>query len=173
MIVVRHAVLADADEIGDAHAEAWRVAYADLFEPDVLDRAVDDRRKRWPTVMEADWFAYTTLLVAERDGRVQGFAHFGPCVEDPDVGEIYGFYLHPDAWGSGAAAELMREALTTFSSTGCRRVRLWTHPGATRARAFYAKSGFRETGRAQQGDDLLEGTSAPEIEYARSIPNAM
>jgi hypothetical protein len=47
MPVVRDALPTDAGSIGEAHAEAWRVAYEELFPADQLAAAVDVRRRIW------------------------------------------------------------------------------------------------------------------------------
>ena len=44
-VVVRQATLADAEQIGEAHASAWEVAYVELFDPDVILQAAADRRR--------------------------------------------------------------------------------------------------------------------------------
>ena len=46
------------------------------------------------------------MLVAEVGGEVVGFIHFGPSTENEEVGEVYGLYVHPSSWGTGAAQAL-------------------------------------------------------------------
>jgi hypothetical protein len=92
VIVARRATVADAEEIGDAHASAWEVAYVDLFEPGVLRRAAAVRRTRWSQKLANSDFDFAGLLVAEQCGHVVGFSQFGQAREEPGRGEIYGFY---------------------------------------------------------------------------------
>jgi hypothetical protein len=45
---------------------------------------------------------------------------------------------------------------------------LWTHAGAGRARSFYRKSGWSETG-AQHQESLWDGVSYPAVQYGRTL----
>jgi RimJ/RimL family protein N-acetyltransferase len=166
VIVVRRATVVDAEEIGEAHASAWEVAYVDLFDPDDLRQAAADRRRMWHHILADSGFDFTGFLVAEQGGRVVGYSHFGRSGEEADRGEIFGFYLHPAAWGKGAAAHLMTSSLIEMSLNSLEPIVVWTHPGATRAHAFYAKSGFRATGRSRTAV-LGSGIDAPEVEFLR------
>lgn len=165
-IVVRRATVADAEQIGEAHASAWEVAYVDLFEPDVLEQAVADRRRMWHHILADSTFDFASFVVAEQGGRVVGYSHFGRNEEVANRGEIFGFYLHPAAWGRGAATQLMTASLRHLSRMGQETIVVWTHPGAARAHAFYAKSGFRATGRSRTAM-LGSGIDAPEVEFLR------
>lgn len=77
-VVIRNARRSDAGAIGATHAEAWRVAYPDIFGPDDLDRLVEHRRtERWPATFDDPTFddptfATTTLFVAVRAGDQTG-----------------------------------------------------------------------------------------------------
>ena len=166
VIVVRRATVADAEEIGEAHASAWEVAYVDLFEPEVLRRAAATRRTMWGQMLASSDFDFAGLLVAEQSGHVVGFSQFGRAREEPGRGEIFGFYLHPAAWGQGAATELMTASLRGLGGLGFDPVVVWTHPGAMRAQAFYVKCGFRATGRSRT-ETLGSGIDAPEVEFVR------
>ena len=165
-IVVRHATTADGAEIGEAHASSWEVAYVDLFEPDVLREAAAMRRSMWSHWLASSDFDFASLLVAVQGGRVVGFSQFGRAREEAARGEIYGFYLHPDAWGKGAASRLMTDSLRELGARGLDAVVVWTHPGAERAQAFYVKSGFSATGRSRI-ETLGPGIEAPEVEFER------
>jgi RimJ/RimL family protein N-acetyltransferase len=166
VIVVRQASVADGEEIGEAHASAWEVAYVDLFEPDVLRQAAALRRKMWSQRLASSDFDFASLLVADQGGRVVGFCEFGKDREDTGRGEIFGFYLHPAAWGRGAATQLMAASLRGLANLGLDPVVVWTHPGAGRAQSFYVKSGFRATGRSRV-ETLGSGIDAPELEFVR------
>jgi len=165
-IVVRRATVGDGVEIGDAHASAWEVAYVDLFDSDVLRRAAEIRRTMWSRRLASRDFDLSGLLVADQGGRVVGFSEFGRDREQTGRGEIFGFYLHPSAWGQGAATQLMTASLQELARLGLDPVVVWTHPGAGRAQAFYIKSGFKGTGRSRL-ETLGSGIDAPEVEFVR------
>jgi GNAT superfamily N-acetyltransferase len=164
--IVRVAVPNDADGIGEAHAEAWRVAYAGLFPADQLEVAVEVRRRMWVGLV-GDPALGGTLLVAEKEGVVIGFIHFGATSEDHRTAEVYGFYVHPSAWGTGTAQALMGRALASVSEVIHRAI-LWTHQDAQRARSFYAKSGWTATGD-QRRVTTWDGLDYSAVEYARVL----
>ncbi len=171
-IEIREAVQADAEAIGFAHGEAWRVGYVDLFPPEVLAIAVQDRYERWPKDFSDGLNPLFTLLVPVLDGRVVGFSTLRMDPNDASLGEVLGFYLHPDAWGTGCAEALMSESIDRLKMNGAASIHLWTHPGAARAHAFYAKAGFAPTGRSMESPMLAGQPPVPEIEFSLPLsPN--
>jgi len=174
-MIVRPATANDIRGITRVHKEGWRAGYADLFPPEVLARAIEKHCTRWPRVFASDDFAETTMLVAEQDGSILGFAHLGPGEHDagrfedsePGRAELYSFYVDPSYWGSGIAGELLKSVLAELQTQGHREVFLSTYAGVSRARAFYTKSGFHETGRTSVYD--FEDVPVPEVEYSRTI----
>jgi RimJ/RimL family protein N-acetyltransferase len=167
LTLVREAHPDDAAAIGDVHAEAWRVAYRDLFESTFLSRQVESRREQWAELMSESRFQ-GTVLVAERGHRIVAFAHFGPSDEGDRYGEIFACYARPTAWGSGVSSTLLQHVQETLADARHRDVRAWTLSGANRARHFYRKVGFRESGRRREWD-YGDGRPVGEREYVRSI----
>lgn len=93
------------------------------------------------------------LVVAVADERVVGFAHTGISEEvgddqDPGCGELFGFYAHPDVWGTDVAEMMMDSALSSLRDLGISRAVVWALADAHRARAFYEKSGWSLTGNS-------------------------
>ena len=166
-VLVREATAEDAAAVGEVHAEAWHQAYRDLFEPEWLTRFVAERRVRWSTRMATPEFATDTLLVAERGDSVVAFAWFGPYPDKPADAELRACYAHPSVWGTGVSRALMDGVWDAVADY--RRVRLWTLAGANRARRFYAKEGFAETGLFREHDF---GDTRPvlQLEYAATPP---
>jgi GNAT superfamily N-acetyltransferase len=167
VVIVRQARVDDGGAVGEAHAEAWRIGFADLFEPGFLGEAVRDRRERWVSWLAGGLPGGTQVLVAEVDRQVVGFVHIGRRDADADVGEVFALYVHPDHWGTGAARSLLDEAVQRLRADGLVRVVLWTHVGAARARRFYEDQGWSATGRTARSD-LGAGRPSPLVEYARS-----
>jgi RimJ/RimL family protein N-acetyltransferase len=163
LTLVREAHPEDSDAIGDVHVEAWRVAYSDLFESDFLLQRLQTVREQWTG---QDFTG--NVLVAERGHRIVAFAHFGAAAEDDSKGEIFDCYARPTAWGSGVANTLLSHALEALADSRHRDVRAWTLSGANRARHFYRKAGFRESGRYRERD-YGDGRPVMELEYVRSI----
>jgi GNAT superfamily N-acetyltransferase len=180
MIEVRPAERGDADALCDAHVEGWRVAYRGLFPDAYLDADEFDatRRKNWHI---GSWIGHAeqALLAGLLDGRVLGWAHSGPeRVDDGQPltgrGEVYGFYMHPDAWGSGLAIELMRSSEDELRARGYTEAVLWVLRDNSRARAFYAKAGWSWSG----SETLWAGPEMPgvpkpnpiaEVQYVRDL----
>ena len=72
----------------------------------------------WSQRLASSDFDFASLLVADKGGRVVGFCEFGKDREDTGRGEIFGFYLHPAAWGQGAATQLMAASLRGLANLG-------------------------------------------------------
>jgi GNAT superfamily N-acetyltransferase len=186
MIEVREGTTEDADECAAAHIEGWRTGYRNLLPDAFLDAPefATQRIERWRAWTWADGLEGAALFVAERHGRVVGFVTCGPERVDPVCdqlgrtdavavtngrGEVYAFYLHPDAWGSGAAAALMARCRQYLADNGFAHAVLWVLRDNPRARRFYERSGWSATGR----ETMFEGpqTAAklteplPEVEY--------
>lgn len=150
-VLVREARVGDGEAIAHAHVEAWRVAYRGIVADAVLDDPVfaEGRRRGWIRRLEqgppADGDVRNKILVPTIDDAVIGFGHVGreasPAQGSPDAGEVYGFYLHPDHWGTGAADTLMAACLDELRSRFDRAV-LWTSYDNPRSRRFYERSGW-------------------------------
>lgn len=162
---VRRAERRDAAAIGEAHAEAWRVGYANLFSASSLEALVAERRTRW-TGLLAEGHLDGDLIVAEdADGVVVGFIHVGPAHDEEYHGGVYGLYVQPGAWGSGVAAALLTEGTSCLLDRRHRLLHLWAHRDAERARRFYEKHGWTLTGRTMD-HDLGDLAPSPLVEYA-------
>ena len=190
MIEIRAAVPADADAIAAAHIDGWRVGYRHLLPDDYLDAPsfAQQRIDRWRMWTWAQGLRQSQVYVPVLDGQVVGFGHCGaervePACDqsstaDPaevsfERGEVYGFYLHPTAWGSGAATGLIERCHRHLVDAGYRSAVLWVLRDNPRARGFYEKVGWRATGRELvfTGPVTVQMPSfeLPEVEYARSF----
>ena len=89
-----------------------------------------------------DWNAYFGQL----DGEVVGMASGGWSDAAPGTHWLYGMYVAPRARGTGVATALVEEVSHWARSLGAGSLYLHVTETVTRARAFYAKMGFRETG---------------------------
>jgi ribosomal protein S18 acetylase RimI-like enzyme len=175
VIDVREARHADAHAIAEAHIEGWRVGYRHLLPDEFLDSDdfADVRQRGWQAWTWADWAPGSVLFVGALDGDVVGFGHAGPRREEPDVGEVFGFYLHPRAWGSGVADVLMARCVDHLVAEGFPRAVLWVLRDNPRARGFYERTGWQPTGRDEWFTGVY-GRTLPEplaeVEYGRPLP---
>lgn len=148
------------------------MGYRGLFPDEYLDAPefATARLERWRAWTWGE-FAGSELLVADNGGGVVGFAHIGPerNAGIEGRGEVYGFYVHPRAWGTGAATALMDVAQTELAEQGFEAAVLWVLRDNPRARGFYAKAGWRPTGREMMWEGPQTAPAPPEpvaeVEY--------
>jgi GNAT superfamily N-acetyltransferase len=112
---------------------------------------------------------YVTLL-AHAGGALAGFAQVRrkrapPCVQGPAPVELHRIYVDRPWQGRGVAAPLLAAVDDVVREFGGRTVWLSVWERNPRGRAFYVKSGFRQTGTAdfwvgpdRQTDHILERT---------------
>ena len=144
-MLIRAAVVNDAEALTDLHLDVWEEAYAGLM-PDPIfagrraERAA--RIDRWRTNIGAGPIA---TLVAEDDvpGRLLGFASAGPARDsDPALPplELSALYVRAESYGTGLGHRLLEKAI------GSSAAYLWVLEGNQRATAFYERQGFRFDG---------------------------
>ncbi len=112
-----------------------------FFNPEEVEVAlelVDDRL----TNGEASHYRF---LVGELDGRVAGYACWGPIPGTLASADLYWIVVHPDFQGQGAGAALLRAAEDWMATTGRTRVYVETstRPQYLPTRAFYAACGYQ------------------------------
>ncbi|WP_158550762.1 GNAT family N-acetyltransferase [Geodermatophilus sp. TF02-6] len=150
---IRPAVPDDAAAVAAVHARAGRAAWSS-FLGDVLAR---------PEV--ALWRARVAepgLLVAERAGRVVGFAR-----ADEVTGEVAHLYVDPEAQGRGTGRLLLDRVLDRLRAAGHRRARLRTEERNTGPRRFYEAAGWWATGEVLERE--WRGRRLREVWYERDL----
>ena len=166
-ITIRRATVADAVALAEIGARTFHDTFA-------VDNQPDDMAEHLATTFgvaqqsaELASADYVTLL-ADVDGTLAAFAqvrrHDPPdCVEGRSPVELHRFYVDRPWHGQGVAARLMAATVEAIRALGGRTVWLsvWEHN--PRARAFYAKCGFLQSGTAdfwvgpdRQTDHILE-----------------
>jgi GNAT superfamily N-acetyltransferase len=63
-------------------------------------------------------------------------------------------FVREPYWGSGVAHELHAHIVDGMAQRGFEGARLWTPAGQARARAFYARHGWRPTGASDPSNEL-------------------
>jgi L-amino acid N-acyltransferase YncA len=109
-----------------------------------------------------DWFEKRrdryTVLVAEENGRVVGWASINPysnrCAYD-GVGDL-SVYIHRDSRGKGVGTQLLRELEHAGKTNGFYKFVLFTFPFNQQGQGLYRKSGYREVG-VFQNQGILDG----------------
>jgi ribosomal protein S18 acetylase RimI-like enzyme len=175
VIEVREATIDDADAIATVHIDGWRVGYRGIVPDSYLDAEefATSRRDRWRAWTWSS-LADSRLFVVTIHDRLVGFGHAGPERLDPSEdlttvparGEVYGFYLHPTAWGSGGAGALMSRCEEYLRDEGYGSAVLWVLRDNPRARAFYEKAGWTFSGEESDFAPWDSPDSAlPEVQY--------
>ncbi len=80
---------------------------------------------------------------------------FKPSSMSSDSAHLSTLFVLPDSHGSGAAQDLHDHLLSALAAEGFRTVRLWVPQDANRARRFYARNGWDETGMQTHFAGLL------------------
>jgi len=105
------------------------------------DGTVSFPTRRWKTM--ASEYVY---FLAERDGDVLGMVSGGFNDQYPGTHWLYGMYVTPAARGSDVASRLVNAVITWAIGDGASELYLHVTMSVERARAFYKKMGFVETG---------------------------
>ena len=84
------------------------------------------------------------------------------------VSRITHLFVRRDHWGTGLADTLHDMMLDSMRERGYTSSVLWTPVGAARARAFYKRKGWRETGELEPESDL----GLELLEYRLELPPA-
>jgi GNAT superfamily N-acetyltransferase len=95
-------------------------------------------------------------VVALDEGRLVGFAAYEPAREEtpdegfsgpriPGLAHVWAVFAAESHWGRGVAAGLQGDLIDHIRTAGFREARLYVAAGQARARAFYAREGWRET----------------------------
>ena len=161
-VTVRDAVSADIPRIREVAAASWQNAYAGIFTPEFIDDFVSRayaaealERSLAHAAEEED----VHFLVAERDGAIVGYLHFGSGEHGP---ELYRLYADPAHYGTGVGEALLAELDARLAGRVPSYV-LYVHERNDRGRRFYERHGFVEAGR--------RGGSECEPMLRRSLPS--
>jgi diamine N-acetyltransferase len=167
VLAIRRATVADAADVAALGARTFHDTFA-------ADNRPEDMAAHLATTFGVPQqtaelaSADSVTLLAYVGPTLAGFAQVRrgeppPCVEGAVPVELLRFYVDRPWQGQGVAARLMAASVDAIRELGGRSVWLsvWEHN--PRARTFYAKCGFRQTGTAdfivgsdRQTDHILE-----------------
>lgn len=160
---IRPASPADAASIAVVHVASWRESYAGLLPEDMLlALSVADRTERWTRILDQPSNAEgTAVFVAERNGRVIGFAS-GGAQRDSALhaqgltGEITAIYVLQRVQGLGLGRRLMKAVAKALSDRGHQSASLWVLRDNKPARGFYERlGGAVVAAKGDRRDDVL------------------
>jgi GNAT superfamily N-acetyltransferase len=133
--VIRRAGDADAVVLMEMERQASSTALAHIFGPD-LPFPADDVLARWTLVLANP---ENSTLVDEDDDGPCGYATYGG-------GWLHHFGIVPRWWGTGRADLLHTAVLDGLAAQGTRTAYLWVLVENRRARGFYVRRGWADTG---------------------------
>lgn len=164
--MVRPATPADAEGIARVHVRTWQGAYAHVFPAKKLASiSIERRAEFWRTALADS----TTVLVAEVDGEVAGFAAVGSSndADGDGVGELLAIYVEPAHWDAGIGRGLGVAADESLRALGFHEATLWVLEDNPRARRFYEAGGWRLDGATRTGTHL--GVETREVRYRKAL----
>jgi ribosomal protein S18 acetylase RimI-like enzyme len=162
---VRPGTVDDAQAIETIRIRGWQHAYRHVFSPERLDAMPVDW-SRWAERISDPPDRWTILVAGD---PVVGFAATGPTRDDDgsdSVGELYGIYVDPDAWGTGAGRALITGAEDALARDFSEST-LWVLEDNPRARRFYELAGWAWDGTRKR--DTFLDVEVVEVRYRRGL----
>jgi GNAT superfamily N-acetyltransferase len=167
---VRPAADADARPIAELHVRGWQWAYRGILPDSYLaGLSVDAREQMWLRRL-ADPDPRAGILVWDEDGRVRGFAVYGPArdeLDGADRGKLFAIYLDQEVVGRGAGRALHDAAMDGLRAAGFGAAVLWVLESNARGRAFYERQGWVPDG--QQKSYTFGDEQKLELRLARAL----
>ena len=142
-LLIRPAVLEDAEAIAKVHVESWQTAYQGIIDEDFLaalsrkDNSFERRVARWRADLTAS-AAQSGVYLAETAGEVVGFVSYGRERDNDPLyqGELYAIYLLQEWRGQGIGRRLWDAAVAAFRDQEINSLLVWVL-AANPARRFY------------------------------------
>lgn len=152
----------DGAAIAEVHVRTWQDAYEHVFGAERLAGVtVAQRLPMWRQILDDP--SQTALVAENEDGRIVGWCTVAPSRDADADGELWGIYVLPEAWGSGAGTALMAAGIDTLRESGYREVILWVLEDNPRARRFYEREGWILDGGRR--DEEFLGVTVAEVRY--------
>ena len=149
--IIRTAGPSDARAILEVERAAGEAALADLFGGEEFP--AEEIHARWTAELSSPEIE---VLVADIDGVVTGYAAFTESM-------LLRFGIAPERFGSGLADRLHAAMIAHRRQ---KALNLWVLEGNLRARRFYERNGWRQTGESR----LCEWAPHPrEVGYALTV----
>jgi ribosomal protein S18 acetylase RimI-like enzyme len=142
-IAIRRASADDAQEIARVRIECWRATYRGMIPDAYLDAMdVDASTALWTRVLSASPNT-TSVVVADDDGEVVGFAA-GNMLEEPRHAldaELSAVYVRRDRQRTGIGCRLVDAVARGQRAHGAHGLIVWVIAANKGARAFYERLG--------------------------------
>jgi ribosomal protein S18 acetylase RimI-like enzyme len=163
-LVVRQAVLVDAEQIARVHVASWRAAYDEFMPPKQMAWISEGReiRRAGDLIRNPE----TPFLVAEDDGTIVGFLVYGPPGDDCDpqsTRQIYTFFVDPLRYHQGIGTRLLT---AMESEIRVPDITAWVMTQGVHGPRFYARSGFEREPETEKMFRLIDA-DFPIVRYRK------
>jgi len=137
---------------------SWRTDYPDVLSRETAEEGVEEwyDDERLTTEIER---SDAVVLVARREGEVDGFAH---AVVVEDRGTVLRVYVHPDARGEGIGSRLLDRTTAELRDRGANHVQAMVLADNEPGRDFYEAAGFV---LEDEGETIIGGEPYRECVY--------
>lgn len=168
-ITIRPATADDAAALASVEVATWRVAYRTLMPAAFLDGlSVAEKTADWHhNLLKHGTVGRKRVRLATADDDVIGFVRVGEHTAHDATGMVYIFYVLPAYWRCGVGTRLLHAAHHELRELGMRQAVLWVLRDNQRARSFYERLGWSDTGHVSStnyGGVILEACC-----YQRSL----
>jgi ribosomal protein S18 acetylase RimI-like enzyme len=159
-VVVRLADRGAAQPLAVLHLDAALAGYGHIFPVEAPPPTPDEVLEQWEHWLGADWDAGRRAFVAEEGIDAVGVVLAGPDPAEPTSGHVARLYVRPDRWGARIGSALYAQAIAHLTESGFPEATLWVLEHNLRARRWYERLGWHETGERKpvyapaQIDDL-------------------
>lgn len=150
-VSVRDARGEDAPAVERVARLSWTDTYGDIFDSAFIEKFLATSYAPRALAAQAERAVGSDdehFLVAERDGSVVAYAHYGEGRRGP---ELFRIYADPAHYGTGAGAALLAELHRRLAGRVDGYV-LDVHSRNARGRAFYERNGFVVVGEGSTPD---------------------
>lgn len=165
-ILVRLAQVEDAAQIAEVHVLTWQCVYKGQIPDSYLKSlSIEKRTKGWIEQLNNPKKGIHTLVV-EVDGRVVGWSTAGIGRDEdfnPEIGELYAIYIHPNFIGKGLGSKLMEAALNQLRKDSYKKATLWVLDTNERTRKWYESKDWGIEGKTKV--DVRDGFELHETRY--------
>ena len=163
-MLVRRATLDDLEAMVSVYTAAWRKGFEHMFSAATFaaDDFASDRAEECRYVLTSE---ETDTFVVETDCSLVGFAAARISLAGAELEDIW---LHPNAWGTGAAPRLVSTVEEEARSAGASQLTTWVPEDSPSGRKFFEKLGWRATGSTELLGLYAEQTNRL-FEYEREV----
>jgi ribosomal protein S18 acetylase RimI-like enzyme len=145
---IRNMEKEDIKQVQEVAKTSWNATYEGIIPLEIQESFLNSAYNDEMVLKRLD---VSLLYVAEKDGKIVGFANFSPVKEGGEV-ELGAIYLYPEYQGEGIGTALLQEGIKNLD--GARSVYISVEKENETGTNFYRAKGFRVV---SEFDDNLEG----------------